>query len=206
MKANVRLALIAAMVLAAATPAQAWKLAKPGEQVIVGKTSMVITAAAEWNRLNAGPVKGSDVWTLDGTALNYFYAAGDISAGQPVLDEINRKDDPLPRFAATMQLADLPDLLERTWRVRRKAVVFNTISVEPARMGGSDAVRINYEYLRDGSSLKYKGVATAAIVHDQLQLVLFEAPALFYFDRDRAKAVALMDNVSFRVMPLVKPS
>lgn len=206
MKAHIRLALVAAMAFAAVSPAEAWKLVKPGEQIIVGKTSMVITAPAEWNRVTFGPVKGSEEWTLDGIALNELYAAGDIVAGKPLLYELNKKDDPLPKFATTMQLTDLPDLIERTWRVGRKAVVFKTTAVEPAKMGGNNAVRIQYEYVRDGSSLKYRGVATAAIVHDQLQLVLFEAPALFYFDRDNAKAVALMDSVTFREMPVAKPS
>ena len=206
MKAHVRLALVAALAFAAVSPAAAWKLVKAGDQIIVGKTSMVITAPAEWNRVTWGPVKGSEQWTLDGIALGELYAAGDIVEGKPLLTEFNKKDNPLPKFAATMQLTDLPDLIERTWRVGRKAVVFTTTKVEPAKMGGSDAVRIHYEYVRDGSNLKYRGVATAAIVHGQLQLVLFEAPALFYFERDSAKALALMDGVSFRVMPVVKPS
>lgn len=206
MKAHIRLALVAAMAFAAVTPAAAWKLVKPGEQIIVGKTSMVITAPAEWNRVTWGPIKGSEQWTLDGIALNELYAAGDIQSGKPLLTEFNKKDNPLPKFASTMQLADLPDLFERTWRVGRNAVVFTTSKIEPVKMGGSDAVRIHYDYVRDGSNLKYKGVATAAIVHDQLQLIVFEAPALFYFERDNAKAAALMDNVSFRVMPAAKPS
>lgn len=206
MKAHIRLALVAAMAFAAVSPAEAWKLVKAGEQIIVGKTSMVITAPAEWNRVTWGPVKGSEQWTLDGIALGELYAAGDIVSGKPLLTEFNKKDNPLPKFASTMQLTDLPDLIERSWRVGRKAVVFTTAKVEPVKLGGSDAVRIHYEYVRDGSNLKYKGIATAAIIHDQLQLVVFEAPALFYFDRDNAKAVALMDSVSFRTMAVVKPS
>ncbi|KUR70079.1 hypothetical protein AQZ52_14510 [Novosphingobium fuchskuhlense] len=206
MKMRVRLALVGAMVLAAATPALAWKLVKVGDQIIVGKSSMVITAPTQWNRVTYGPIKGSEEWTLDGLTLNELYVAGDIASGKPLLYEFNKKDNPLPKFADTMQLTDLPDLVERTWRVARNAVVFKTTAVEPAKLGGNDAVRIRYEYVRDGSNLIYKGIATAAVVHGQLQLVLFEAPALFYFDRDSAKAVAVMDSVTFRVMPVAKPS
>ena len=205
MKMHIRLAIVCAMALAATTPALAWKLVKIGDQIIVGKSSMVITAPTQWNRATYGPIKGSEQWTLDGLTLNELYVAGDIASGKPLLYELNKKDNPLPKFADTMQLTDLPDLVERTWRVARSAVVFKTAAVEPAKLGGNDAVRVRYEYVRDGSNLTYKGIATLAIVKGQLQLVLFEAPALYYFDRDSAKAVAVMDGVNFRAMPVAKP-
>ena len=203
MKAHIRLACAAAMALAAASPATAWKLVNPGDQVIIGKTTMVVVPTSGWNRSNTGYVVGSDVWTIDGTGLNELYFAADISNGKPLLYEFNKKDNPLPKFAETMQLTDLPDLLERTWRVGRKAVVYKTVAVEPARLGGHDAVRIRYEYVLDGNHLTYKGVATAAIVSGKLQLAVFEAPALYYYDRDRAKAEAAMDGVTFRALPII---
>jgi len=205
MKAPIRLACATALILAAASPALAWKLVNQGDQVIIGKTTMVVTAPSGWNRITTGYVTGSEIWTIDGTLLNELYIASDIAAGKPLLYEFNKKDNPLPKFADTMQLTDLPDLLERTWRVGRKAVVFKTDAVEPAKLGGHDAVRIRYEYVPDGNHLTYKGVVTAAIVGGQLQLVLFEAPALFYYDRDHVRAEAVMDGVTFRVIPVAKP-
>jgi len=211
MKFRFRNGLLVALAAAVAVPASAglfvgatgsWKLAKHGEEVIVGKvTTMVVTPPDDWTRTTWGYIKNSEIWTLDGISLNEVYFAPDIATGKTLLVEYNKKDNPLPKFTDTMQLTELPELLERSWRVGRNAVVFNIGETSPAKLGGNDAIRFNYEYVTDGNQLSFKGVATVAIVDKKLELVVFEAPTLYYFDRDRAKAVSLMDGVKFRTLP-----
>jgi len=201
MNVKFRLAAIALAAAAVATPALAWKLVKHGEQVIVAKSAMVVTAADDWNRQTSGYVKNTELWTLDGVPLNELYLVSGIPAGGAMFYELDKKDNPLPKFSDKMLLTDIPDFIERTWRVGRQAVVFKTLSVEPAKMGGKDAIRMKFEYVRDGNRLSYKGEALAAIVDNQLRAVMFEGTSLYYYDRDIAKAEAVMGSVTFREMP-----
>lgn len=191
---------IAATVLAVslfAAPAFAWKLVKRGEGTVIAKSALVVTAEQDWNRVTSGYAKNSEIWTLDGTTLNELYLIGGAPANATLFYELDKKNNPLPRFTDQTTLTDLPDLVERSWRVGRRTAVFKLGTIEPAKLGGRDAVRIAYEYVSDNSHLTYKGLLTAAIVDKKLYIIDFEAPALYFFDRDKAKAEAVMASAKF---------
>lgn len=204
MKFRLKIVAIAALAVLVASPVAAWKLVKKGEPVIVAKSAMVVTASEDWNRVTRGYVKNTELWTLDGISLNEIYLIGGAATNTTLFYEFDKKNNPLPRFNDTMTLTDLPDLVERTWRVGRRASVFKMGAIEPAKMGGKDAIRFGYDYVTENNHLAYKGQVTATIVDKKLYLIDFEAPAMYYFNRDRPKAEAIVAGVSFRVMPVKK--
>jgi hypothetical protein len=197
---KIRFAMLALCLAIAASPAAAWKLVSHGKPVLVAKR-ITVTAPDDWNRITTGYVSGSELWTLDGIRLNELYFVAGLMPGKPIFVELDRKDHPLPKFSASMQLTDLPGMFESTWRVARKANVFTTGAIEPAKLGGHDAIKFGYEYSAEGSQLTYRGIATAAIIDRQLFLIEFEAPALHYFERDQAKAEAVMSSATVLPMP-----
>lgn len=188
---------LGALLLAAipANPAFAgWKLARPSVATTVAKGALSVTPDEGWNRWSSRPIKKSEVWTLDGTALNELYFVSGLMPGETLYRDIARKDRPLPTMGAGMQLTDIPDFVENSVRVALKTSVFRMTKVEPARFAGHDAVRFTYEYSIEDSPLLRKGIATGTVVGSQLYLITFTAPGVFYFDRDLPKVEALMTS------------
>lgn len=185
-----------AMASLAASPAMAgWKLVAQGKQALVAKSTMKVTPSENWNRWTVKPIKKGEVWTLDGVALNELYFVSGLIPGEPLYLEANKKDNPLPKFRTGMQLTDVPELFESSNRVRMGISTFTINAVEPFRFGGNDGVRFTYEYTVSGSALTRKGVTVGTITQDKLHLISFTAPSILFFERDRAKAEAIMASV-----------
>jgi hypothetical protein len=192
-----RIAAAAALATMATAPAQAgWKLVESATPAVVAKSTMKVTPAEQWNRWTYKPIKKSEVWTLDGVALNELYFVSGLIAGEPLYREANKKDNPLPKFRAGMQLTDIPEFYESSTRVVLGVSSFTISGVEPFKFGGNDGVKFSYEYALANSALTRKGVAVGTIVQNKLHLISFTAPTLYYFDRDRSRAEAIMASVT----------
>lgn len=186
---------VGALLLAAvpASPALAgWKLARHSAATTVAKSRLAVTPAEDWNRWSARPIKKSEVWTLDGTALNHLYFVSGLIPGETLYRDVAKKERPLPKMGANMQLTDIPDFVENSIRMSLQTSVFRVTNAEPAPFLGRDGVRFTYEYAVEGSPLVNKGLAVGTIAGNQLHLIAFSAPGVYYFDRDRAKAEAIM--------------
>lgn len=188
---------VAALAIAAmsASPALAgWKLAKQAAATTVAKGALAVTPVEGWNRWSARPIKKSEIWTLDGVALNELYFVSGLIPGETLYRDVAKKDRPLPKMGAGMQLTDIPDFVESSMRVALKTSVFRVTNVEPVRFAGRDGVRFAYEYAVEDSPLIRKGVASGTVAANQLYLITFTAPGVYYFDRDRPKAEAIMTS------------
>lgn len=192
--------LMGALLMAAvpAAPALAgWKLARQATATTVAKGRMVVTPAEGWNRWSFRPIKKSEVWTLDGVALNELYFVSGLMPGETLYRNLAKRDRPLPAMTTGMQLTDIPDFVESSIRVALKTSIFRVTNVEPVRFAGANGVRFMYEYAVEDSPLLHKGIASGTIVSNQLYLIAFNAPGVFYFDRDRPKAEAVMASARF---------
>jgi hypothetical protein len=191
-----RYQLIAAALALAAVPAApalaGWKLAVQNAPVAIAKSKLTVTPAEQWNRSSVRPIRNSETWTIDGARLNELYFVSGLLPGQPLYREADKKNRPLPKLGAAMQLTDIPEFVESSMRVRLNTSVFRVTGVEPAKFLGRDGVRFTYEYAAAGTTLTIKGLAAATLVGNQLHLITFNAPAVYYFDRDRPKAEAII--------------
>lgn len=193
--------LFAAAAMAVATvpasPALAgWKLIDDGVQVEVAKGPLQVTPGDEWNRSTSRPVKQSETWTLDGVNLNELYFISGLTPGSTLYKDRNKKDQPLPTLASDMDLTDIPDFVERSIRGNLNTSVFTVTGVEPTMMGGRQAVRFTYDYAVPDSPLERKGLAVGTMVDGNLHLITFTAPALYFWDRDVAKAEAVIASAT----------
>jgi hypothetical protein len=164
-----------------------------GAAAQVAGSALSVTPPRDWNRLSMRPGKRSETWTLDGEQLNdvTFYAG--IEPDQPLVRERKKKSDPLPRFTATTLLAEVPELLERTYRTVRGTGSFTTTGVSPEPFLGSTGVRFTYEYA-DDDNLTRKGEGRAALIGGKLYMATFDAPRLHYYDRSLPDFRALADS------------
>lgn len=198
MRRTVFCAIALALATLPAAPALAgWKLATHGVATTVAKSSLRVTPGRDWNRWSRRPIRNSEIWTLDGAALNELYFVSGLAAGGTLYKDADRKNNPLPKMGSALQLTEIPEFFESSNRVALATSVFQITSTEPMQFGGNPGVRFTYEYAVKDSTLMQKGVAAGTIANGKLYLISFTAPALYYFDRDRAEAEAIMNSVAF---------
>lgn len=161
-----------------------------GKIVDVAHSALTVTPPRDWNRLDIKPGKHAETWTLDGEQLNDVTFYGAIEPGEPLVREQSKKRDPLPKFTSTTLLAEIPELLEGTYRAYKKIGAFTLTGSKPDVFLGTAGVRFTYEYV-DTDQLPRKGEAQASLIGGKLYMATFDAPRLHYFDRSIADYRAL---------------
>lgn len=174
-----------------------WRLIDAGSPVAVAKSRLKVTAQQDWNRWTVKPIRKGEVWTLDGVNLNELYFVSGLASGETMFRDRNKKERPLPAFRASAQLTDIPEFVESSTRTALNTSVFQLTEVEPIMFAGQQGVSFRYEYAVEGSPLRRKGLAAGTIFNGQLYLIVYTAPALYYFDRDAPKVEALIASATF---------
>lgn len=152
----------------------------------VGKLGLSVTPPNDWNRLGTKIGRNAESWTLDGLSLNdlSFYAG--IENGRTLFREVDKKNRPLPKFSSNMLLTDIVQMFEGSYRVASGTSLFSIGTVEPVSFAGHPGVRFSYSFVQQDEEVKRTGEATGAIIDGKLYLITFEAPSIYYFDRDIA--------------------
>ena len=172
-------------------------LVAPGPQTSIAKSSIAATPAGEWNRLSRTEGKGIEVWTRDGDQLNRISFFGGIPAGQSLYKERDKKNYPLPKIAGNMLLPDIPVLFESTYRSQYKVNKMSIENQEFAVVGGKEAIRFNYSYVRNEDEVQRSGEAVGTIVNKKLYLVTYEAPSIYFFEKDHAAFKQIVETLKF---------
>lgn len=178
---------IAATIAFAAPACFANSLVAPGPRAGIAKSRLSAAPLGEWNRLSRSDGRNVELWTLDGDMLNKVTFFGGIPVGQPLMRERDRKNRPLPKVAGNMLITDIPALLESTYRTQFSVNQMQIDAQEPALLDGNKGIRFTYAFTRADDEVQRKGEAIGAMVNGQLYLVTYEAPALYYFDKDLEK-------------------
>lgn len=83
-----------------------------------------------------------------------------------------------------MLLTDIPALFENSYSIALDTQLMKIESIEPTLFLGQKGVRFTYSFALKDEEVRRKGEASATIVGGKLYLISFEAPELYYFDRD----------------------
>ena len=180
---------------AAIAPCFANSLVSSGPRSGIAGSKLSARPAGEWNKLSFKEGKNVETWTLDGDALNKVTFYGGIASGKPLLREVDKKRQPLPKVSPNMLLTDIPSLLESTYRSQGSVFQMNIDGQEPALLGKHRAVRFSYTFTR-GDEVRRKGEGIGALANGQLFLVTYEAPALHFFDKDLDKFRQLANTLA----------
>lgn len=186
-----------ALIVLTIPDALAHKLHMRGQPIAVAESSLTVTPSRDWNQLRTRIGKKTETWTLDGAVLNDVTFFGGIEPGNPLVRERNKKREPLPKFTRTTLLAEVPELLERTYRAYKHSGSFQVTAVEPIRFLENDAVLFSFEFA-DEDQLTRRGEARAAIINGKLYMMTFEAPRLNYFGKLIADFRQLADSATLK--------
>jgi len=160
--------------------------------VAVAKSPMTVTPDREWNKMGARPGRNSESWTIDGDGLNEVTFYGGIEADRTLFREVSKRTMPLPRFSATMLLTDIPALFEASYRIALNTPVMKIDTVAPTTFLGHKAVQFAFTYSRVDEEVRRRGDAVAAIIGGKLFMITFDAPDIFYYQRDVAAYRAIV--------------
>ncbi len=174
-----------------------WKVIAPGVETKTKSGLISVSPTGDWNRFTGHPMKKGEVWSIDGPTLNELYFVSALAAGETLYKEYDKKNNPLPKLGASLQLTDVPEFFESSFRVAAGSSLFQVTGSEPAQFGGRPAIKFSFDYSVEGSPLVRKGIAIGSVVDNKLYLISFAAPSTYYFDRDRAKAEAIMASAKF---------
>lgn len=194
---TIMLTLLATATLFGAGAVRAHGYREQGKPAPVAASTLVVTPSRDWNQLSGKPGKKAEVWTLDGEQLDQVTFYGGIAPGEPLIRERDRKNKPLPKFTRETLLAEVPGLLESTYRADRAIASFTLLDARPERFLGTDGIRFAYEYV-DDDNLPRKGEARAALTKGLLYMATLDAPRLHYFDRVAPDFRALADSATLR--------
>ena len=175
----------AALAMTLATPALAHRLIEANEAVSVARSDLTVTPSVEWNRISQRPGRRAERWTLDGELLNDVLFFAEIREEDTLFREVNRRERPLPEFTSNMLLVDIPTFLEGSLRVVKNIASFETTHAEPTQFLGVAGIRFEYTAL-GADDLARNGIAVASVIDGELFMMTYEAPAIHYFERDRA--------------------
>lgn len=190
MKAEPILAAAAALLLLP-TSATAHKLITKGLRVPVAKSALTIDPGIDWNRMNARPGRNAEAWTLDGLALNEVTFYGGVAGDHALFKEVDKKNRPLPRFAANMLPTDVVQLFESSYRIAGGSALFAVDGIEPATFAEHRGFRFRYHFTLE-NEVRRDGEAAGAIVGGKLYLVTYEAPTIYYYGRNLVDYRALV--------------
>jgi len=183
-----------ALVATVSSPCLANSLVAPGLRSGIAKSRIAATPAGEWNKLSFSGGKNVEVWTLDGDSLNKVTFFGGIAAGQPLLRERDKKNSPLPKVAGDMLVTDIPTLLETTYRSQYAVNQMAIETQQPAKLDGHSGIRFSYSFTKS-DDVRRKGEAVGAMVNGQLYLICYEAPEIYFFDKDVEKFRSLAGSI-----------
>ncbi len=176
---------IAVAALFCAAPAFAGNtLIAQGQSVAVAKSTLTVTPDREWNKMGARPGRVSETWTIDGDGLNDLTFYGGIDNDQTLFREVDKATKPLPHFASNMLLTDVPTLLENSYSIALGTQLMKIDSVEPTTFLGQKGVRFSFTFTRPDEEVRRKGDGSAAIIGGKLYMITFEAPDVYYYQRD----------------------
>lgn len=91
-----------------------------------------------------------------------------------------------------MLLTDLPALFEASYRIALNTPVMKIDAVTPATFLGQKGVQFSYTYSRVDEEVRRRGDAVAAIIGGKLFMITFDAPDVFYYQRDVAAYRAIV--------------
>lgn len=192
-----RTILIGVTILSMSVPALPNSLVSPGPVSKIAKSRITATPDSEWNKLSLKPGKKVEIWTLDGSDLNQVIFFGGVEAGQPLFKEADKKRAPLPKVSKNMLVTDIPALLEATYRTRGMVNRMDIETQEPDQLNGIQGIKFTYRFVKDEDDVERRGEAFGAVKSGALFIVSYEAPALYFFERDVLRFRNLLKTVKF---------
>ena len=173
---------------------------EPGKPVVI--KDLGVSPQIRWNQF--GDAR-SRVWTLDGGLLNSLRMVADVKPGEHIFlatrGRAERRGEGL-LYKAQMSELEVQELFVDALRGYGGANV-TASNLRPSKLGARKGFRFDLSFesgsglsIGNRGGLKYKAMVLAEIQGDTLSYLYFDAPAEFYFDRDKATVERIFASVS----------
>lgn len=137
-------------------------------------SSYTITTSRSWSHI-AGPPES---WTIDGPSLGVLRTWADLEDGDRLFVHPQQT---LPQFRSDFSTIEVAEMVADTMEALTSGADVETSGFRPVAFGSNNGFRFEISYVENG--LPYRGTAAGAIRGGSLDLLLFTAPAEYYFDR-----------------------
>jgi hypothetical protein len=172
------------MILLAGCAGQA--LVQPGTARVDG---LVLPTSKAWSQRG---FKGERQWTVDGPLLNALEIYTGVEPGELLFDLPAAKRREGIRYRADMSDLEVQELVA-DGLLAAGVVDVQLVELKPARLGDAPAIRFELSFA-NAAGLRYRALALASQAGGELTLLLYYAPAEYYFDRDRAAVEAIFER------------
>lgn len=142
-----------------------------------------------WNRIAKDP----QAWTTQGPQIDQVRFFSGIRSGDPLLSGL---PDERYKFEANMLPNDVQDLVVATLQAEGNKTV-QASNLAPCAFGAGKGFCFDLSFASPGD-LEMKGLAMARKQNDRLDLVLFQAPAEYYFGEMSADVKKLFASAQAR--------
>ena len=180
---------VLALLLAACAGGQ--QLQKAGD---ANAFDMQLVSTLDWSRIKRPRF---EAWTIDGTDLNLLRIYSGVRANEHVFQTVRQKNSRPdgPWFKPTMRPDEIRDVVLDALREEGAANVAGG-DLRPHRFGGTDGLGFVFP-MTSANGLDSRGPAAAAVRNGTLTLLLWYAPAEYYYDRDVAAVSRMLDDMTF---------
>lgn len=136
-----------------------------------------VTPEIEWGQANMAGFNGT-LWTVDGAGLDAltFFSA---EPGHPLIEENNPKNPDRHLYQASMLAEDVMELIAANFEKLGFQQV-KTSNLRPAPFGSAKGFRFDMNFM-GSTGLEMKGTALGCQRNGKLDLIVFTAPAEYYF-------------------------
>ncbi len=173
---------------------------EPGKVVQV--KDMSLSTDRRWNQFGDSRMR---LWTLDGSMLNDLRIFADIKSGEHLFlaakGRAERHGEGL-LFRADMSELEVQELFVDALK-RYDAVNVSARGLRPAKLGNRAGFRFELSFesgsglsLGNRGGLKYSAMVLAETQGGTLSYLYFDAPAEFYFERDKAAVEQIFATVA----------
>jgi hypothetical protein len=184
---TVTVTLAAAIMAAVAGCTGAYSLVAPGRVAIDDEFSVKSTIA--WSELTYGE---RHLWTVDGAGLDAIWFYAGIADGEALIANVDQDED-APRFDADMRPSEVMELVVDSLS-RAGAVNVEASGLRPAAFGAMSGYRFELT-LQTAEGLIKRGLAIGTIDDAKLQLIVYLAAGLYYYDKYRDEAESIFASV-----------
>ncbi len=137
-------------------------------------SAYTIKTSRSWSHTDGPP----ESWTIDGPPLGWLRTWADIEDGEALFSASAQQT--LPQFRSDFSTIEVAEMVADTMEALTPGADVETSGLRPVAFGSNDGFRFEIRYVQNG--LTYRGTVAGAIRDDQLDLMLFTAPAEHYFD------------------------
>ena len=157
---------------------------------------MQLTTDLSWARIK-DPFQHEEIWTIDGMALNSLSIFSGIEPGQHVfmLGKARSSRPDGPWFQTGMRPEEIRDIIVAAMQDQHMVNIV-TANLRPQSFGGIDGLRFEFT-MSNADGLIYKGTVATAEKDGKLDVLLWKAPAEYYYGRDVAAVDRMLDGMRF---------